>query len=115
MWGKAVAYLGEFEQLILFAVLQLADDAYGVSIREAIETQTGRTVSSGAIYTALGRLEDRGLVRSRAGRPTPGRAGRPRKYYSLRPEGARALEASYTTIQSMAAGVLSKLKELAGS
>lgn len=108
-----MAYLGEFEQLILFAVLQLGDDAYGVAIRETIEAHTGRTVSSGAIYTALGRLEDRGMVRSRTGGPTPGRAGRPRKYYRLRPEGARALQTSYTTIQSMAAGLIPKLTELA--
>jgi DNA-binding PadR family transcriptional regulator len=58
-------YLGAFEQLILFSVLQLEDGAYGVSIRENIEERTGRTVSIGAIYTTLGRLEERGLVRSR--------------------------------------------------
>lgn len=109
-----MAYLGEFEQLILFAVLQLNDEAYGVAIRETIEAQTGRTVSSGAIYTALGRLEDRGLVRSRPGAPTPGRAGRPRKYYRLRPEGAQALRRAYTTIQSMADGLIPRLNELAG-
>ena len=60
-----MGYLGEFEQLILFSVVQLGDDAYGVAIRETIEQRTGRVVSSGAIYTALGRLEGRGLVTSR--------------------------------------------------
>ena len=82
-----MSHLGEFEQLILFSVLHLGDDAFGVSIREAIEERTGREVSAGAIYTTLGRLEDRGLVVSRVGEPTPGRAGRPRKYYTL--EGTR--------------------------
>lgn len=108
-----MGYLGEFEQLILFSVLQLEDDAYGVAIRETIEDRTGRTVSAGAIYTALGRLEERGLVASRTESPQEGRMGRPRKYYSVRREGARALQDSYSTIQSMAGGLLTKLSELA--
>jgi len=107
-----VGYIGEFEQLILFALLQLGDDAYGVAIRETIEERTGRTVSAGAIYTALGRLEERGLVASRTESPK-GRTGRPRKFYTLRPEGARVLRDSYNTIQSMAGGLIPKLTELA--
>jgi DNA-binding PadR family transcriptional regulator len=107
-----MGYLGEFEQLILFALLQLGDDAYGVAIRELIEERTGKAVSAGAIYTALGRLEERGLVRSRAEAPGQGRMGRPRKYYRLRREGARALRESYATIQSMAGGLIPKLTEL---
>lgn len=108
-----MGYLGEFEQLILFSVLQLGDDAYGVAIRRTIEERTGRTVSAGAIYTALGRLEERGFVRSRTEAPQKGRTGRPRKYYILRQEGARALKNSYSTIQSMAGGLIPKLTELA--
>lgn len=107
-----MGYLGEFEQLILFSVLQLGDEAYGVTIRETIEERTGRTVSVGAIYTALGRLEERGLVRSRTEDPQ-GRAGRPRKFYVLRREGARALKDSYSTIQAMAGGLIAKLTEAA--
>ena len=107
-------YLGAFEQLILFSVLQLVDGAYGVSIRENIEERTGRTVSVGAIYTTLGRLEERGLVRSRTEEPR-GRTGRPRKYYRLSPEGARELRESYATIQSMAGGLSSELDRLAES
>ena len=109
-----MGYLGEFEQLILFSVLQLEEGAYGVAIRETIEGRTGRTVSAGAIYTALGRLEDRGLVTSRTESPQAGRSGRPRKYYTLRRDGARALRDSYSTIQSMAGGLIPKLTELAG-
>ena len=108
-----MSYLGEFEQLILFSVLQLGEGAYGVAIREIIEERTGRVVSSGAIYTALGRLESRGLVTSRAGTPTAGRAGRPGKYYALEQAGARALRASYTTIQAMAGGSIPELTRLA--
>ena len=107
-------YLGPFEQLILFSVLQLKKEAYGVSIRENIEERTGRAVSVGAIYTTLGRLEDRGLVRSRVEEPR-GRTGRPRKYYALSAEGARELRASYASIQSMASGLISELDTLAES
>ena len=108
-----MAYLGEFEQLILFSVLQLGDEAYGVAIRETIEERTGRVVSSGAIYTALGRLEARGMVTSRVGAPTEGRPGRPRKFYTMEGVAARALMDTYSTIQSMAGGLTSRLAELA--
>jgi DNA-binding PadR family transcriptional regulator len=107
-------YLGAFEQLILFSVLQLEDEAYGVSIRENIEERTGRTASIGAIYTTLGRLEERGLVRSRTEEPR-GRTGRPRKYYALTPDGARDLRESYASLQSMAGGLASRLARLAES
>ena len=110
-----MGYLGQFEQLILFAMLQLGDDAYGVTIREAIEERTGRAVSAGAIYTTLGRLEERGLVRSEAESPVQGRMGRPRKYYRLRPEGARELKESYATVQAMAGGLIPELNRLAES
>ncbi len=109
-----LAYLGAFEQLILFSVLQLEDEAYGVSIREKIEERTRRTGSIGAIYTTLGRREERGLVRSRTEEPR-GRTGRPRKYYGLSPEGARDLRESYASIQSMAGGMIPDLDRLAGS
>lgn len=108
-------YLGEFEQLILFSILQLGDGAFGVSIRESIEERTGRAASSGSIYTVLGRLEERGLVMSRIGEPTPGRAGRPRKYYALRTEGAKALRDSYAAIQAMAGDLGPRLDSLAES
>ncbi len=109
-----MSYLGAFEQLILFSVLQLEDEAYGVSIRENIEERTRRTASIGAIYTTLGRLEERGLVRSHTEEPR-GRTGRPRKYYALSPEGARDLRESYASIQSMAGGLIPDLDRLAGS
>jgi DNA-binding PadR family transcriptional regulator len=108
-----MGHLGEFEQLILFSVVKLGDEAYGGAIRENIEARTGRVVSSGAINTTLGRLAERGLVRPREGEPTPGRAGRPRKYYRITPSGARALKDSYQSIQAMAGGLASKLTRLA--
>ena len=105
--------LGEFEQLVLFAVLRLDDDASGVAIHDEIEARTGRDVSPGAIYTTLGRLEERGLVRSIVVAPPAARVGRPRKHYVLRPSGAKALRDAYDSIQALAVGLLPKLTELA--
>jgi DNA-binding PadR family transcriptional regulator len=64
--------LGEFEQLVLLATLRLGDEAYGVTIRAEILEHAGRTIAPGALYTALDRLEDKGLVTSRIGEPTLG-------------------------------------------
>jgi len=108
-----MGYLGEFEQLILYAVVELGGEAYGGAIREAIERRTGRVVSSGAINTALGRLAERRLVTARVGEPTAGRPGRPRKYYAITPQAARALKESYTTLQAMAGGLMPQLTKLA--
>lgn len=108
-----MAHLGELEQLILFAVTALGEDAYGGAIRAHIEERTGRIVSSGAINTTLGRLAERRLVIGRVGSPMPGRAGRPRKYYALTPSGARDLQESYSTIRAMAGGLLPRLNALA--
>ncbi len=108
-----MGHLGELEQLILFAVAALGNDAYGGAIRAHIEERTGRVISSGAINTTLGRLAERRLVVGRVGAPVPGRAGRPRKYYALTPAGARDLKESYTTIRALAGGVLRRLEALA--
>jgi DNA-binding PadR family transcriptional regulator len=105
--------LGDFEQLLLFAILRLKDDAYGVTIRQEIEGRAGRFVSAGAIYTALERLEAKGLVRSSTGEATPARGGRRKKYYRLEPAGAEALRNAYAEIQRMAAGLGRRLAELA--
>jgi DNA-binding PadR family transcriptional regulator len=105
--------LGSFEQLILWSVVRLGDQAYGLAIRDSLEERTGRSLSSGTIYTALGRLEERRLVWSRAGESTPGRAGRPRKLYRVTPAGARAVMAAYSDLQSVAKGVVHALADLA--
>lgn len=86
-------FLGEFEQLLLLVLRQFGTrDAYTVTIRRAIADSTGRQVSPGAIYTALERLERRGLVSSRFGDPTPERGGKRKKFYRLEPAGATALD-----------------------
>ena len=101
-----MSQLGELEQLILFAVLNLGSDAFGVSIREEIERKTGRVISSGAIYTALGRMENRGFVKSRQGKPVGGRPGRPRKFYTMTKDGAVGLRSTYNNVRNMAGGLL---------
>ena len=106
-------YLGEFEQLVLFAILSLRDNAYGMTIREEIESRTGADAAAGAVYTTLGRLEGRGFVSSRVGEPTPARAGRRRKYYELTSAGAAALLRTYSVVRQMADGLLPELSGLA--
>lgn len=105
-------HVGEFEQLLLFALLRLGDDAYGVTIRREIERRTDRTVSVGAVYTALQRLEDRDLVSSRVGEPTPERGGRRKRFYTLEAAGARALSASYQNLIEMSRGLEPELARL---
>lgn len=105
--------LGEFEQLLLFAVLRLGEKAYGVSIRKEIARQTGKDVSAGAVYTGLDRLQSRGYVSSREAESAPSRGGRRRKYYRLETEGARALQTTFGHVTRMADGVLAELSSLA--
>ena len=102
--------LGDFEQRILFALIRLGADAYGVTIRQHIEVRTGRGVSPGALYTALDRLEKRGLVVSRLGDPTPQRGGKRKRLYTLQPAGERALARVYESMRLMANGVASRLR-----
>lgn len=106
--------LGDFEQLILFALIRLGADAYGVTIRNQIEARTGRAVSPGALYTALDRLEKRGLVDSRLGDPTPQRGGKRKRLYTLQPAGERALARVYESMRLMASGVASRLRTSKG-
>jgi PadR family transcriptional regulator PadR len=103
---------GEFEQLLLFALVRLGATAYGTTIREEIERRAGRSVAPGAIYTGLDRLEQRGLVTSRLGESTPSRGGRRKKFYQIEPTGARALAESYEALQEMASGVIPDLMAL---
>jgi DNA-binding PadR family transcriptional regulator len=105
--------LGEFELMLLLAIVRLGGDAYGVNIRRAIQDQTGRNVSAGAMYTTLGRLETRGLVSSREGETTPERTGRRRRYYKVRTEGARQIQRSMRYVETMARGLMPQVTALA--
>ena len=79
--------LREFEELVLLSVLAAAPEPYGASIQRVLDQEAGRSVTLGAIYTALDRLTRKGLVRSEMGDPTPVRGGRRRRQYELTPEG----------------------------
>ncbi|HJR59194.1 MAG TPA: helix-turn-helix transcriptional regulator [Vicinamibacterales bacterium] len=105
-------YLGEFEQLLLFALVQLDSNAYGSEIRRAIEARTGRTLSPGAIYTALDRLESRGLVSSSLGEPTARRGGKRKRYYRIEPAGAELLRRSHDALARMSRGLKPRLENL---
>ena len=111
MWFKPrTSALGDFEQLVLLGVLRLGDDAYGAAIRQDIHARSGRDVSITAVDTTLDRLENKGLLRSRIGTPTPQRGGRRRKFYALRPAGAAALREAYRAFTAMAGGLETQLE-----
>ena len=97
--------LGEFEQLVLLALMRLEPEAYGVAIRDEIEKRTGRSVALGAVYTTLLRLEDKRMVATRLGEPTPQRGGRRKKYYRPLAAGRRELAASLDALRSMTRGL----------
>jgi DNA-binding PadR family transcriptional regulator len=98
-------HLGELEHLVLLAVLRLGEDAYGVPIRLEIERRAGRSLTVGALYRTLDRLEAKGYVTSRFGDPTPERGGRSRRYFKMRPLGNQALRASREALAAMWKGV----------
>ena len=98
-------HLGDFEQLVMLAVLRLDADAYGTSIRDELKARAEREVSPGAIFTTLERLESRGLVTSRYGEPTPERGGRSKRYYKLSAEGRRSLARSLRAVRRLMQGL----------
>lgn len=97
-------WLGEFELCVLLAVARLGDDAYGVRVRQHLEAETGRDVTIGAVYTTLGRLEDKQLVRFRLTDPEPVAGGRARKIFRLTPEGKRALTHATSVLHRLIVG-----------
>ena len=99
------APLGEFEQVVLLAVLRLGDNAYGVTIRSEIAACTGRDAAPGALYTTLDRMEEKGLVRSWLGDATPQRGGRAKRYFALTKVGRAALISAQRAYQSLLDGL----------
>ena len=98
-------YLGEFEQLVLLAVLRLGDDAYGVPIRREIEKRTDRKVTVGALYSTLDRLQAKGYLSSWFADPTAERGGRSRRYFRVEPRGIEALAVAKEMFDRMWKGV----------
>jgi DNA-binding PadR family transcriptional regulator len=101
--------IGEFEHIVLLAVLRLGDDAYAVTVRDEILAHTGRDVSRGSIYITLDRLETKGFLKSRLGEPTAERGGRAKRYYTLRPVAIEALKESRRALVSLWRGFEAKL------
>ncbi|GAB1445456.1 hypothetical protein MASR2M41_11510 [Flammeovirgaceae bacterium] len=89
--------LGEFEEIVMLTVGILYKEAYGVSIKKEIETRLKRSVSVGALQSALKRLEDKGYLKSFDGEATAERAGRPKKYFQITAYGKKAMEYSKST------------------
>jgi PadR family transcriptional regulator, regulatory protein PadR len=98
-------YLGEFEHIVILALLRLADRAYGVTVRQEIETRTGREVSIGAIYATLDRLQAKGYVKSQLGEPTPERGGRSKRFFQVTAKGMAALHRTHRVVQRMIQGL----------
>jgi len=102
---KTAPLLGEFEQIVLLAILRLDDDAYGVTIRDEIAARTDRDPSPGALYTTLDRMDEKGLVTSRFGQPTPERGGRAKRYFRVTAKGEAAVARAQRAYQQLLQGL----------
>ncbi len=98
-------HLGEFEQVVLLAIVRLGKEAYGVPVRAEIESRAGRRVTVGALYATLDRLEAKALVHSWFADPTPQRGGRSRRYFEVTAAGLQALADSRAMLDRMWSGV----------
>ncbi len=98
-------YLGEFEQLVMLAVLRLGNEAYGMTVRRELEKTARRNVTIGSVYGTLERLEEKGLTRSWRGEPEPVQGGRSRRYFRVETEGKRALASAREMMGRMWDGV----------
>ena len=97
--------VGDFEQLVLLAILRLADEAYGLRIQEEIGHRAHRVASLGMVYTALERLEQKKFVSSWSGGATSERGGRSKRFFKVEAAGMRALRKSLAATKRMTAGV----------
>jgi DNA-binding PadR family transcriptional regulator len=99
------ANLGEFEQLVLLALLRLGGKGYGITVQEELGRQAGRNVSLGTVYKTLFRMESKGLVTVHLGEPTPERGGRRKKHYAVTLAGRKALQRSLSALRKLSRGV----------
>jgi PadR family transcriptional regulator PadR len=105
------SFLGEFEQMVLLAILRLGDGAYGMSIRAELEDRAGRTVSRSATYITLERLIRKRYLTARMGDPNPQRGGRAKRYFALTDAGREALKVSGRALRNLWVGHESLLDE----
>jgi PadR family transcriptional regulator PadR len=101
--------LGEFEQIVLLALLRLGDAAYGMAVRREIESRTSRHVAIGAVYATLDRMEKKGLVKSSLGDPSPERGGRAKRSFRLTALGSASLKQSQRSLKQMTQGLSPEL------
>jgi PadR family transcriptional regulator, regulatory protein PadR len=106
--------LGEFEEIVILTIAVLYKEAYGVAIKNEIETRLARNVSMGAMHTALVRLEDKGYIKSYDGEGTEERAGRPKKYFQITALGKRAMQYSRDTRNDLWRAIPKMALELKG-
>ena len=99
--GSDPTILGEFEQMVLLAILQQQGDAYGISVHDELQRHTKRAVARGAVYMTLDRLEKKGLLTSTLSEPTTERGGRAKRCYRLTKPAIAALRASRRTLLSL--------------
>ena len=104
-------FLGEFEQMILLAILHLKEGAYGRAIREELQERANRSVTHGASYVTLDRMVSKGLLESEMRDPDPGRGGRARRYFTVTPAGVQALRESRAALQNLWTGLEGILEE----
>lgn len=97
--------LGDLERTLLLALLQCGGTGYGLQIQEQIEQATDRTISPGALYTGLTRMQGKGYVKSWKGEPTAQRGGRRKRYFQVQPAGERALEESLHELRVLSRGL----------
>ncbi len=105
--------LGDFEQLVLLALVRLGERGYGVTIHGEIVRRAGRDVTVAAVYKTLERLEAKGLAVSSLGEPTAERGGRRKKFFRIQPAGRRALSHALGSLRRMADGLAPDLDPLA--
>jgi PadR family transcriptional regulator PadR len=101
----AVPNLGEFEQIVILAIMRLGENAYGVTLREEIRAQTNRHPTPGAVYTTVDRLEEKGLVSSRFGDPTPLRGGRAKRFFKVTAKGLSTVARAQRSYQRLLDGL----------
>jgi PadR family transcriptional regulator PadR len=94
-------YLGSFELMVILALIRLGEDAYGVPISREIEGRSGREVALGSVYATLERLEEKGLVTSELGEPTPERGGRAKKYFRVTAKGLREVRLTQRALKKL--------------
>ncbi|HSR52383.1 MAG TPA: helix-turn-helix transcriptional regulator [Acidobacteriota bacterium] len=102
-------FIGEFEQMVLLAIMQLGDGAYAISVRQLLEERVGRSVSRGALYRTLDRLQEKALLNYDVDAPTPDRGGHARRCFQVTPEGVDVLKQSRSALLTLWDGLEEEL------